>query len=156
MIKKPIKIFLNYAKEDSKDAERIYKFLTKKDFDVWYSKYSLLAGQNWKQEIQKAIRDCNFFIALISSDSISKTGYVQKELKVALDYLDEMPEGKIFIIPVRLDDSKLTHEKLNNLHWVNLFLDWTKGLDNIIKSINYITKLSEDDKIYEVRFNDKI
>jgi hypothetical protein len=52
-----------------------------------------------------------FFIALLSSNSVDKVGDVQKELKGALEILDKYPES-VFIIPVRLDDCKVSHSIL--------------------------------------------
>ena len=42
-------------------------------------------------------------IACLSKNSISKRGYVQKELKEAISVLDEIPEDAIYIIPIRID-----------------------------------------------------
>jgi hypothetical protein len=38
------------------------------------------------------------FLALLSQNSVTKRGYVQKELSEALDILDEFPSSEIFII----------------------------------------------------------
>jgi len=44
--------------------------------------------------------------SMISSPlkDITKQGFVQKEIRFALDIADEHPPGRIFIIPVRLVD----------------------------------------------------
>jgi hypothetical protein len=39
----------------------------------------------------------------LSNNSVTKEGYVQKELRKVLDVADEKPGGTIFIIPLRLD-----------------------------------------------------
>jgi hypothetical protein len=49
-----------------------------------------------------------FFIALISTQSGSRRGFANTELSQALEILKEFPEGQIFIVPVRLDNCKLT------------------------------------------------
>lgn len=43
-------------------------------------------------------------IVCISNNSISKEGYIQKEIKKVLDISDLKPEGTIFIVPLRLED----------------------------------------------------
>jgi hypothetical protein len=43
-------------------------------------------------------------IICLSNKSITKEGYVQRELKFALDIALEKPEETIFLIPLRLDD----------------------------------------------------
>jgi hypothetical protein len=40
---------------------------------------------------------------------VDKKGYVQKELKEALDIFQEYPEKAIYLIPARLDDCKVPH-----------------------------------------------
>lgn len=56
----------------------------------------------------------------MSRNSITKTGYVQKEIRLAIDVADEQPEGTIFIIPVRLENCDVP-DRLRRLHWVDLF-----------------------------------
>jgi hypothetical protein len=43
----------------------------------------------------------------LSTASTSKTGYVHAEIRSALDLADRQPEGKIFIIPVRLEECQV-------------------------------------------------
>ena len=63
----------------------------------------LLPGQDWKYEIRRALQQCTFVLACLSQGSIAKSGYLQKELKHALDLADEQPEGSIYLIPLRLE-----------------------------------------------------
>lgn len=70
---------------------------------MWLDQDSFLPGQDWRVTIEDAIKGHRFFIALLSSRSMSKKGYVQKELRIALEVLDQYPESKAFIMPVRLD-----------------------------------------------------
>lgn len=55
-------------------------------------------------EIEKAIEATDVILVCLSKGSITKEGYVQKEIRVALDYADYKPEGTLFIIPVRLEE----------------------------------------------------
>jgi len=118
------KVFLSYARQDRSIAKKIFDDLVNKGIDVWLDEKALLPGQNWVYEITQAISDCNYFLAVLSSNSVSKKGYVQKELKMAVDILDEYPQDQIFIIPVRVDDCKPTHDKLRYIHWADLFPDY--------------------------------
>jgi len=129
------KVFIGYAREDEAVAIRLYNDLTSAGLDVWIDKKSLLAGQEWRSTIRKAIKDSRYFISLISRNSVPKRGFVQKELKIALDILDEFPESDIYIIPVRLDESEPSQEELRSLHWVDMFPNWQEGLEKILKSI---------------------
>ena len=48
--------------------------------------------------------EADVVIVCLSDHSITKQGFVQKEIRFALDIADEHPPGRIFIIPVRLVD----------------------------------------------------
>jgi len=133
--KERLKIFLNYAKEDIDYAKRIYNYLNENGIDVWLDEFSLMPGQKWKTEIKKAIKESQYFLALLSSKSVTKQGYVQKELKEALEMLDEMPESQIFILPIRIDVCEPSHHAINELHWVDLFPSWNDGIQKVVKTV---------------------
>ncbi|HBH72377.1 MAG TPA: hypothetical protein DDY43_02825 [Synechococcales bacterium UBA10510] len=128
-------IFISYARPDVASARRLYADLRADDLEVWLDEESLLPGQNWRVAITSAIEQSRFFIALLSSRSVSRQGFVNKELVEALDVLDTYPESEIFLIPARLDDCKPSHQKLRDLNWVDLFPDWNGGLSKILKAI---------------------
>ena len=114
-------IFISYAREDIETAEKIFDSLVSEGHSVWMDCKRLAPGQDWRLEIEKAIQSCDIFIACVSTNSVSKQGYVQKELRSALEVAELMPEGRIFIIPIRLDECDMPFEKLKDLHWVNYF-----------------------------------
>ena len=127
------RIFISYAKEDFLEANTIYEILKQNKFIAWIDTEQLLPGQDWDLEIQRAIEECNFFLACMSSNSVSKEGYVQKELKRALDILDKQPEGSIYLIPVRLEECRVP-KKFEKLQWCDFFEEGAiKQLLNAIK-----------------------
>ena len=136
MVDSPPKVFISYGKEDYDSARRIYDELKKAGAEVFLDTESILPGQRWRQAIKKGIKESNFFIALLSSRTVTRRGYVQKEIKEALDVLDEFPEEEIYIIPVRLDPCEPSHERLKELQWVDLFPEWESGFQKILKSLN--------------------
>jgi hypothetical protein len=86
----------------------------------WLDEETLLPGQDWAWEIQRAIQTSDFILIFLSRSSVAKRGYVQREMKLALDVLQELPEGTIHTIPVRLDDCEVP-ESFRRYQWVNLF-----------------------------------
>jgi len=54
-------------------------------------------------EIEKAVEAADAILVCLSNNSITKEGYVQRELRIVLDYADYKPEGTLYIIPVRLE-----------------------------------------------------
>lgn len=127
-------IFISYAREDEDVALEIYSFLVSEGFSVWIDKKNLMPGQDWKIEIGKAIKGSSVFLACLSNSSVNKTGFVQAELKRAFDVADLMPEGKIFIIPLRLDDCQVPN-KIQHLQWLNYYETGSRdGLLAVISS----------------------
>ena len=128
-------VFISYAREDTEAARRLYDDLKNAGLTPWLDKESLVAGQNWKIAINKAIKKSRYFIPILSSNAVEKRGYVQKEFRYALDVIDEFPESQIFVIPVRLDDCDIPYEKLKDIEYVDLFPDWNKGLQRILQAL---------------------
>jgi len=141
-------VFISYAKEDRNAAIKLYEELKKAGLKPWLDQKDLLPGQNWKRRIELAIKNSNFFIALLSNNSVSKKGYVQKELKKAMEILEEYPYGEGFLIPIRLDECSPEDEKLENLHWVDLFEDYQLCLTKIITAMNPQLQHSKENKEY--------
>jgi hypothetical protein len=125
--------FLSYAREDAESAQRLYDVLTDAGATVWFDKESLGPGEKWQPAIRRGIHQSRYFLALLSSGSISKKGYVQRELREAFQILDEYPDDEIYLIPIRVNSCKPTHDKLTELNWVDLFPDFESGVDRIIR-----------------------
>lgn len=134
-ISSPTEVFLSYAKEDYKYAKKIYDNLQENGVNVWFDRVSLLPGQQWRDAIKKSIKDCRYFLALLSSNSISKKGFVQKELKIALEELEKYPDDDIYIIPVRIDRCIIQSQKLKELHWINMFESFSGSIELILKTV---------------------
>jgi hypothetical protein len=125
------KLFISYGREDLASAERLYRQLKKlTGIEPWFDQIHLLPGVSWKPAILKAIRESDYFLALLSSSSVKRRGYVQKERKDALAILDEFPEDQPYLIPIRLDECELGSEKLCEIQYVDLFRGWNRGLQN--------------------------
>ena len=114
------RIFLCHASEDKKQVLAIYHQLKAAGFNPWLDKMDLLPGQKWDGEIRRALKSSRFIIIFFSKFSVSKRGYVQREFKLALDALEEIPDGQIFVIPVRLEDCRIP-EAFGHIHYVDLF-----------------------------------
>lgn len=127
-------IFISYASEDKEIVEEIFTSLTQKGHTVWMDKKNLVPGQNWKIEIEKAINFSDIFLACLSNNSVDKQGYVQKELKTALDFADQKPESTIYIVPIRLDNCEVPFS-LKELQWANYFEP--NGMELILNAINH-------------------
>jgi hypothetical protein len=129
-----IRVFLSYAHEDLVHARKLYETLDSiPTVSVWFDKESLLPGQKWEIEIRRAIKESRFFLLLLSNNSTPKKGFYQREIRLALQVLEEYPDSEIFLIPVRLDDCRLHFEQLTALQYVDLFPDWDAGITKIFR-----------------------
>lgn len=117
---RPIRVFLCHATEDKTRVRRLYRRLRDDGFAPWLDEEDLLGGQDWDAEICKAVRDTDIVVVCMSATSVTKTGYVQKEIRVALDAADEQPDGTIFIIPVKLEACNIP-DRLRDKHEIPLF-----------------------------------
>lgn len=128
------RVFISYSPEDRESARKLDLALNEAGADTWLDFNDLLPGQRWQEEIVRAIRASSVFLLLLSSNSAEKTGYIQKEIRFALEEMDRRPTGQTYIIPVRLDDSAVPND-LASLQWVDMFLDWNSGLDAILRAL---------------------
>ncbi|MCP4541544.1 MAG: toll/interleukin-1 receptor domain-containing protein [Chloroflexi bacterium] len=113
-----LKVFLCHSSRDKKVVRDLYYRLTDDGVAAWLDEVNLLPGEDWDLEIIKAVRETHAVVVCLSAASVSRAGYVQKELRLALDVADEQPDGAIFIIPLRLDDTTVP-ERLRRWQWVS-------------------------------------
>lgn len=162
------KIFLSYAHIDLGFAKKIDSDLKRYGLDIWFDKESLLPGQDWEKKIKKAIRESDYFIALLSEKCLSKRGFVHSELKFSFEIVEKYfpSDTGIFIIPVRLDNCKPSdaYERLGRLHWIDVFpeSEYFNGLEKILQVVspgtfllrNQPREVSQADVINVIRKHD--
>jgi formylglycine-generating enzyme required for sulfatase activity len=71
-------------------------------------------------EIEKAVEAADTVIVFLSNNSVTKEGYVQRELRFVLRIADFKPEGTVFVIPIRLDDCPMPR-RLSMWQYVDYF-----------------------------------
>lgn len=128
-----LRIFLCHSSGDKIVVRELYRRLLSDGFTPWLDEENLLPGQDWKMEIPNAVRTSDVVIVCLSKDSVNKTGYVQKEIRYALDVADEQPEGTIFMVPLKLEECD-TPERLKRWQWVNYFDE--KGYDRLLQALH--------------------
>ena len=115
-----LKVFLCHSKDDKPKVRKLYKRLIADGFDVWLDEVKLMPGQDWNLEIRKAVRNSDTVVVCLSNSSTTKEGYIQKEIRLALDVEQEKPEGTIFLIPARLENCSVP-DRISRFQWVDLF-----------------------------------
>jgi hypothetical protein len=118
--KRLLKVFLCHARADKPKVRELYSYLRRRRIRPWLDEVDLVGGQDWQVEIPKALATSDAIIICLTKSSVDKEGYVQREIKFALDKALEMPEGHIALIPVRFEDCKVP-DSLSRFQWVDLF-----------------------------------
>ena len=134
-------VFLSYAHKDAETARRLYQKLSTAGYPVWFDEESLMVGQRWEDEISRAIQESLGFIALMSDNSVDHRGYIQKELRLALDELAKTPANQVYLFPVRVSDVRPQEPQLSKIQWLDIFPDEIKGLQKLLKALSTIPGL---------------
>jgi hypothetical protein len=128
----PCIVFLCHSSGDKERVRPLYGKLKAAGFKPWLDEEDLVPGTRWETEIRKAVKQSDIVLVCLSQSSITKEGFIQKEIRIALDIADEKPEDTIYIIPARLEECVLP-ERLSQWHCVDLFRE--NGFDRLVKAI---------------------
>lgn len=127
-----LKVFLSYASQDRPTVRQLYDQLLSDGYDPWLDDVKLLPGMKWNEEIEIAVEESDAVVVCLSKTSVSKEGYIQKEIVAVLDQASRMTEGSIFLIPARLQECPLPR-RLRDYQAVDLYLPG--GYDRLKQSL---------------------
>ncbi len=127
-----LRVFLCHSSGDKPAVRTLCQRLQADGVEPWLDEENLLPGQDWQQEIPQAVRASDVIIVCLSRGSVNKEGYLQREIKYALDVAEEKPEGTIFIIPLKLEECEIP-ERLRRWQWVNSLEE--KGYERLLRSL---------------------
>jgi len=146
-------VFLSYSSNDRARIEPFYDYLNGKGLSVWMDVKRLRGGQNWDFEIKKALQQATIVIVFLSTNSVSKRGYVQKEIRIALDKAQEKLIDDIYIIPVLIDNGIVTPDHLSKIQCI--LCDVPNQMEAVYESV--IAQMSKSDtNIKEIKGSSSI
>ncbi len=97
-------VFLSYASEDRAAASSIRDAMAASGLDVWYDENELAGGDAWDKKIRRQIRECDFFMAVISSQTEARReGYFRREWRLAVERSLDMDDDHTFLLPAVID-----------------------------------------------------
>jgi len=131
-----LRVFLCHSSGDKPIVREIYKKLRGDSFEPWLDEEDLIGGQKWQDEIVRMIQTSHVVLVCLSRSSVDKSGYLQKEIRLALDTADKQPAGTIFLIPVKLEECDFP-EQLKCWHCVNFYEEG--GYERLRKALQYRT-----------------
>jgi len=124
--KRKLRVFICHASQDKPVARELYRQLLAEGWiDPWLDEEKLLPGQDWEIEIEKAVEAADAVIICLSHASVTKDGYIQKELRFALDSALTKPLHTSFVIPLRLDNSAVPRQ-FTGWQWLSYFPENTR------------------------------
>ncbi|MFI5335890.1 MAG: toll/interleukin-1 receptor domain-containing protein [Opitutales bacterium] len=118
----PPSLFLSYSSEDRAAARLLRDGLEAAGLEVWYDESELGGGDAWDQKIRRQIRECHFFLPLISASTERRSeGYFRREWKLAVERTHDMADDVMFLVPVVIDDTRdataRVPEKFLSVQW---------------------------------------
>lgn len=108
-------IFISYASPDRERVIEFHDYLANMGLNVWMDKRRLKGGQNWNFEINRALEKAVVVVIFLSTNSVDRRGYAQREIKIALDHAQEKLVDDIYIVPVMLDPVSIPAQ-LKSIH----------------------------------------
>ncbi|BDA70769.1 hypothetical protein CAL7716_049350 [Calothrix sp. PCC 7716] len=132
----PLRIFISYAREDNEFADRLFGELNRHpDITPWIDTRNLLPGANWKDKILNEIETSDFILLLLSTKSITKDGFFQREMREAIERLSLIAPGNRVLIPIRVEECEPQHRELRLLNYLDLFPDWERGIIRLYEAL---------------------
>src|ERR1022692_3166371 len=108
------KAFISHATLDHPFVEKLAVDLRANGVDAWFSKWEIKAGDSIRGRIEEGLDRCEYFIIVLSKNSISRP-WVQTELDAAT--VNKL-NGKVKkIIPVKIEDCGDLPPILRSLCW---------------------------------------
>lgn len=118
-------VFISYASEDRAAARELRDALSAAGIDVWYDENELVGGDAWDQKIRRQLRECDYFMPLISATTERrKEGYFRREWRLAAERTMDMADDVLFLLPVVIDGtseaSARVPEKFTAVQWLRV------------------------------------
>jgi hypothetical protein len=129
-------VFLSYAKEDKQTVKTIMNDLHNNGILTWFDERELLPGDDWEAKIEIAIEKSDYVLVFISSRTIDKIGYKNREIEYALRQYSLRPSGKRYIIPILLDDCEPPRE-FKKIQWLKVSEE--KWFDKLLNAVGKFT-----------------
>ncbi|HXS94144.1 MAG TPA: toll/interleukin-1 receptor domain-containing protein [Candidatus Limnocylindrales bacterium] len=129
----PPRAFVSHSGQDHQFVHKFAVDLCDYGVDAWYSQWEIKAGDSIPERIGRGLEDCEFFIYVLSNNSISSP-WVQAELETAIG---RKMAGKVQkIIPIKIDDCDKCPPMIGSLNRVTFTPEtYELRLKDVVNSI---------------------
>lgn len=113
-------VFISHSSEgsDRQIAEAFFAALTEVGHHPFMASESIRMGEGWAQRIDRELKQCDFFLLLLSQDA-AQSEMVLEEVRTVRSLQSQRPDHRPFILPVRVNfplDLPLNYELRGYLH----------------------------------------
>jgi uncharacterized protein (TIGR02145 family) len=144
-----VKIFINYRRDDARDAAFIIaKSLMARfgEANVFFDRQGIQAGENFVRTIESAFDNCRIFIPLIGKEwnNILLSRYSLGERDFVLEEISHALDKEVIIIPVLLDETAMPSkndlpEKLHSFSEIQAF-DFSTNPRRLPRDLEYLNE----------------
>ena len=138
-ISRPLRVFLCHSSDDKPTVRELYGRLESEGWiDAWLDEIKLYPGQDWNYEIEQAVEEADVILVCLTKNSVTKEGYIQRELRIILDYADYKPEGALYIIPVKLEECE-PPKRIRRWQYADYFPESNRGIayQRLLESLKF-------------------
>ena len=131
------RVFVSYATADRKDALAVCNAIESRGTLCWLSARDVGPGQNYQEEIVRAIRGARAMV-LVFSDAANNSDEIKKELSLASRY-------RIPVMAIRIEDvepSDAFAYELSTRQWIDAFEGWERSIDRLVDTIEQMSAAS--------------
>lgn len=114
-----LKVFISYAKENKSEALKYFDKLEGLGLEPWLDEKKILPGEKWENAISDAFNNSHVIVLLISSKSVNKRGFVQREANWAMKKLEEKLDNDIYIIPIMIEPCEVPTNISNTIQYID-------------------------------------
>ena len=140
-------LFISYSRDDKSLAERLRNEFERNGLKVFFDDDTLQIGDRYNEVIRKSIKDCDYFVALISENAINdKARYVyDKEWRTAIvlnSFKDHSYIRPFIIDQTNPTDARIPEEIRNlNINTIKNFEDLGRTVQKFIRE-NSLTQIT--------------
>jgi TIR domain len=113
-------VFLCHSSGDKKAVRSLWSRLKADGVRPWLDEVDIAPGVKWEPAIRTAIDGAGAIVVCLSSRSVGREGFLQREIRMALDKAEEKPDDTVFLIPARLELCDVP-QRLREYQWVDIF-----------------------------------
>ena len=126
-------VFISYATADRKEALGICKAIERRGTQCWISTRDVAPGENYQEEIVRAIRDARALV-LVFSKAANNSDEIKKELSLASRH-------HVPVMALRIEDiepSDAFAYELSTRQWIDAFSGRDRAIDALVRKLEQL------------------